>query len=279
MFDSHCHLHDDRVRADAAHAVVRAQQAGLSGLLLAGVDRDSWAQQAALRRALSTPNFDIGVAYGVHPQIIPTLSVTQLEEQLTALRCAALGTLILDGKPLTKPHAIGELGLDACTPEARAALPLQSRAFRDQLALARELDLPVVLHILRTHPDALRTLKSDGLPQAGGVVHSFSGSAELAKEYLRLGLHLSCSGAITSPHAPRLWAAASLVPSERLLVETDAPDQTPWPMRPGLCEPAFLPAVLAVLARLRKQTPHELAAITETNARRLFRLPLVVGGT
>lgn len=279
MFDSHCHLHDDRMRAGAAQAVVRARQAGLSGLLLAGVDRDSWAEQDALRRALATADFVIGVAYGVHPQILPTLSETQLQQQLTALRSAALGTLILNGKLLSKPHAIGELGLDAYTPETRAALPIQSRAFRDQLALARELDLPVVLHILRAHPDAVRILKSDGLPQAGGVVHSFSGSAELAKEYLRLGLHLSFGGAITSPHAPRLWAAAKLVPSERLLVETDAPDQTPWPMRPALCEPAFLPAVLAALARLRQQTPHELTAITETNARRLFRLPLVVGGT
>ena len=149
----------------------------------------------------------------------------------------------------------------------------QEQVFRDQLAVARELDLPIVLHILRTHPDSLRILKADGVPRAGGVVHSFGGSAELAKEYVALGLHISFAGGIAGVHAPRLRAAAQVIPEQRLLVETDAPDQTPLPLRPALCEPAFLSAVIEAVAAVRGQTILATSQSTEQNARRLFRLP------
>lgn len=272
MFDSHCHLHDQRLRDITAQAVARAEQTGIRGLLLAGVDRESWPLQDALRRAFHSPHFAIGVAYGVHPQIIPELSLEQLPDQLTALREAAQGRLTCDGKTLLPPHAIGELGLDSYTEQTRAALPAQVTAFRDQLALARELDLPVVLHILRTHPESLRLLQQDGLPKSGGVIHSYSGSAEQARQYLALGLHLSFAGGVTRPNAPRLWAALQEVPDDRLLVETDAPDQTPWPHRPALCEPSFLPAVIDSVALIRKQSPQHIATITCRNAQHLFRL-------
>ncbi len=273
MFDSHCHLHDERLRGITSQVVERAQQAGLHGLLLAGVDRDTWSVQDGLRRVFGSPHFDIGVAYGVHPQMVPLLSVSQLSDQLIALRAAAEGRLEIDGNVLLAPHAIGELGLDAYSQQTRATLVIQERAFREQLAVARELDLPIVLHILRTHPASLRILKTDGIPRAGGVVHSFSGSAELAKEYVALGLHISFAGGITGAHAPRLMAAAQVIPEERLLVETDAPDQTPVPFRPSLCEPAFLSAVIKTVAAVRGQTMLAIAQSTEDNARRLFRLP------
>lgn len=273
MFDSHCHLHDERLRGITSQVVDRAQHAGLHGLLLAGVERDTWSVQDELRRKFGSPNFDIAVAYGVHPQMVPSLSVSQLHDQLVALREAAQGRLVVDGNVLLAPHAIGELGLDAYSEQTRATLMKQEQVFRDQLAVARELDLPIVLHILRTHPAALRVLKTDGIPCAGGVVHSFSGSAELAKEYVALGLHISFAGGITGSHAPRLMAAAQVIPEERLLVETDAPDQTPVPFRPSLCEPAFLSAVIETVAVVRGQTMLAIAQRTEDNARRLFRLP------
>lgn len=274
MFDSHCHLHDERLYAQSAQVIVRAQQAGLSGLLLAGVDAQSWSRQDRLHKQWDGPSFSIGVAYGVHPQVIPSLSDVQLDDQLGMLRRAALGQLAIDGSTLRAAHAIGELGLDAYTESTRQCLPLQERAFRSQLALSRELDLPIVLHILRTHPAALRILRSDGLPRAGGVVHSYSGSAELCRQYVALGLSISFAGGVTLANAPRLWAAAQVVPAERLLVETDAPDQTPLALRPARCEPAFLPAVIGKLAALRGETALAIAKASEENARRLFRLPM-----
>jgi TatD DNase family protein len=149
---------------------------------------------------------------------------------------------------------------------------LQERAFRAQLALARELDLPLVLHILGTHAESLRILKADGVPRAGGVVHSYSGSAELVRDYVGLGLHISFAGPVTSPQARRVHAAARAVPAERLLAETDAPDQTPPARRPAQCEPAFLPDIVDALAQLRGESRQTLARTTMDNARRLFAL-------
>ena len=274
MFDSHCHLHDDRIYDHAEQVIARAEQAGLSGVLLAGVDAASWSRQDRLRVQFESPSFSVGVAYGVHPQIAASLSSSQLDEQLAQLRLAVRGQLSCDGVVLQAAHAIGELGLDASSEQTRAALPVQERAFRAQLALSRELNVPIVLHILRTHPATLRILKSDGIPRASGVVHSFGGSAELCKEYVSLGLSISFAGGITLEHAPRLSAAAQVVPLGRLLVETDAPDQTPLSLRPARCEPAFVSAVIAKLAQLRGETALAIAKASEENARRLFRLPM-----
>jgi TatD DNase family protein len=260
-------------------AVARAGAAGVSGVLLAGVDAPGW-RDAALLRARLGDRLDIALAYGVHPQVVgelaapePAAAPSQLDEQLTALARAARGEPLVAGEPpLPLPQAIGELGLDGrdLQPASPQRLAPQERAFRAQLALARQLDLPLVLHVVRAHAPVLRILKGDGVPRRGGVVHSYSGSAELVADYLRLGLHISFAGPVTYPEARRVHAAVKAVPSDRLLVETDAPDQTPWARRPAACEPAFLPEVLQALALHRGQPWQELAVTTEANARRLF---------
>lgn len=249
-------------------ALQRAPAAGLSGLLLAGVDQADWQAQAAVARRCP-PSFVVARSYGLHPQVIDDLDDVQIDAQLAVLSQALAG----QHRELPPPQAIGELGLDALTSARRATLPRQERVFRAQLALARQADVPLVLHILRSHGQALRVLRQDGVPRSGGVVHSYSGSAELVADYLALGLCISFSGAITLPQAHRLHAAARCVPSDRLLIETDAPFQTPICHRPAANEPAFLPAVCASLAALRDEDPLRLAQSTAENARRLFRLP------
>lgn len=264
------------MRAARGDALRRAYDAGIRGLLLAGVDCADWYAQADLIAAQTasaarspSAHIDIACAYGLHPQEIDRHSDAELAQQLDALSAALSGT----AATLPRPHAVGELGLDARTPERRASLPRQERVFRAQLALARQQDLPIVLHILRTHGDALRVLRTDGVPRCGGVVHSFSGSADLVRDYVALGLSVSFSGSVTLPQAHHLHDAARIVPSDRLLIETDAPDQTPMSHRPSENEPAFLPAVCASVATLRGIDPTLLAQITEENARRLFRVP------
>lgn len=260
-------------------AVERARAAGVSGVLLAGVDAPGWRDAAVLQARLGD-RLEMVLAYGVHPEVVgelaaPAGGTSRLDEQLTALARAARGEPLGDGEPpLPRPHAIGELGLDGrdLKPASPDRLAPQERAFRAQLALAREVDLPLVLHVVRAHAQALRILKRDGVPQRGGVVHSYSGSAELAADYLRLGLYISFAGPVTYPEARRVHAAVKAVPSERLLVETDAPTQTPWARRPAAGEPAFLPDVLQALALHRGQPWTELAAVTEANARRLFHI-------
>ena len=268
LFDSHCHLHDDRMAAGRVPAMARARAAGVTGWLLAGVDAADWLAQARL--AAGDP--DVARSYGLHPQKIEAWDDAEIDRQLAILAAALASGAGRDGLRLAPPHAVGELGLDARTEVSRAALPRQERAFRQQLALARDHDLPIVLHIVRAHADALRILHADGVPRAGGVVHSYSGSAALVADYVALGLSISFAGAITDPRSRRLRAAAGVVPIDRLLIETDAPDQTPFARRPGLNEPAFLIDVCAALAEIRAEDRDFLAQVTEDNARRLFRL-------
>jgi TatD DNase family protein len=130
----------------------------------------------------------------------------------------------------------------------------------------------VALHVLKEHPRALAILREEPLP-SGGVLHSCSASPELAREYVALGLHVSFSGSITWHGADNKAArAAREVPRDRLVVETDAPDQTPEPHRPGRNEPAFLVAIVETIAHLWGVDFADAARITDGNARRLFKL-------
>ena len=272
MFDAHCHLHDERMKPIAAAAIARAHAAGVHGFLLAGVDPAGWLDEDALAAA----HPDVSVSYGVHPQIVAAVDDATADSLLAALA---------DRLSATSPGrhseiaavAIGEIGLDALDDDRKASLPRQERAFRAQLALARDLDLPVALHVLKAHPRALELLRADGLPRRGGMVHSYSGVPDQVPAYLALGLHVSFAGAVTYANARKTPEAARRVPPDRLLVETDAPDQTPEQHRSPdhrvYSEPAFLVAIVERLAKLRGESPEGLARSTEANARRLFGLP------
>jgi TatD DNase family protein len=147
----------------------------------------------------------------------------------------------------------------------------QAAVLRGQLALARKHRLPVVLHCLRAHPALLPLVEREALPE-GGVLHSYSGSADLVRPYAAAGFWFSFAGPVTYERARRPLDAARAVPRDRLLVETDAPDQTPRPHR-GRNEPAHLRDTAAALARALGMTIAELDALTTTNARALFALP------
>ncbi len=259
VFDSHCHLHDARIGDAAAAQLARARAAGVERLLLAGVDPDGWRDEDRLARA----HPELVVSYGVHPQRIAGISDAATDAMVAALDGA------LDGA-LARPVAVGEIGLDGFAGR-KPTLARQERAFRAQLAAARARDLPVVLHVLGAHAEAIALLRRDGAPRSGGVVHSYSGSAEQVRDYLALGLSISFAGAVTWPNARKRRAAALAVPREHLLVETDAPDQTPEAHRPGPNEPAYLPEIVAALAAIRGEAAAEVASYTAANARRLFR--------
>ena len=256
MFDTHCHLHDPRV-ADPANAVARARAAGVTKMLLAGVDPGGWLEEERLAAA----HPELILSFGVHPQIVAAVSESVGDEMVRAL-----GDKLSAGP---RPACVGEIGLDGLR-DRRSSLDRQSRLFRAQLAIARDLDLPVALHILKAHGRALEILRSDGIPKRGGMVHSYSGGPELVRDYVGVGLHISFAGPVTNPASHRIRASVLRVPRERLLVETDAPDQTPLPHQPAQNEPAFLVAIVSALATLRGEDPADLAAFTDENARRLL---------
>lgn len=211
--------------------------------------------------ALSARFTSVRSSYGVHPQLVATRgdAVNAMVDELER---------VLSGE-LPRPSAVGEIGLDGL--EANAPfLPQQEHIFRRQLALAKAHDLPVALHVLRAHPRALEILRSDGVPSRGGVLHSCSASAELVKRYLDLGFFISFAGTVVDEKARRIRAAAVATPLDRLLVETDAPDQAPITRRGSRNEPAFLVDVVAALAELHHVPMEELAAVTTRNARQLF---------
>jgi TatD DNase family protein len=258
VFDTHCHLDQAAFDADRAEVVARARAAGVTDLLVPGVGPDGWA--GLLELARTTPGLHAGL--GIHPQLLPALSAAGDDDRLAALE-AALGR----GGAV----AVGECGLDG--PAARAGAPLdRPRAvLAGQLERARRFYLPVALHCLRAHDALLDLLERDGLPAAGGVLHSFSGSAEQVAPFARLGLHFAFAGSVTWERARRPLLAARAVPPDRLLLETDAPSQTPRPHH-GRCEPAHLAEIATALAAALGLTPTALDELTSANARRLFRL-------
>jgi TatD DNase family protein len=256
--DAHCHLDDDRLAEIEAEVFARAALAGVTGFVVAGVDPASWARQ----RALCARRAGVRWTAGLHPCAVASLTAEATREAMAALPAAFVGAHAATG--------LGETGLDTrfC---ARETLPRQTDVFRASLALARALNVPVVLHLngQGTHARALALLRGDGLPRAGGMVHAYSGSAELVSEYVALGLHISFAGTVCRPEARKVHAAARAVPAARLLLETDAPDLTP-PDLPRPNEPAALLAVAGAVAALRGVSAADLLARSAAACAELF---------
>jgi TatD DNase family protein len=266
--DAHCHLDSERLGVDAAAAVHAARASGVAEIVMAGVDPPGWAAQVALARRFE----GVFPVFGVHPQLVPELDEAGLGAMLAGLEQALGGALGM------RPVAVGEAGFDRLTAANRAAMGLQEVAFRAQLRLAKRFDLPVVLHLLKSDEAALGVLREEGIPARGGVVHSFSGAKEFALALVKLGLHVSFCGTLAFPQSRRLREAAMAVPLERLLIETDSPDQAPPPFRGTPNRPEHLPLVAEALAAARGMTVPEVARVTSENARRLFALPGGVEG-
>jgi TatD DNase family protein len=259
VIDTHCHLDSPAFDGDREEALARARAVGVTDVVIPAVDPSGW--QALV--ALGAIHPGLHVALGIHPQALPGMAPASDDRHL-----ADLEVLLARGGAV----AVGECGLDGPSAEAGAPLDRQRAVLRGHLAIARRLGLPVLLHSLRAHDAMLEELARDGLP-SGGVLHSFSGSAEQVPPFAALGLHFSFAGPVTYEGARRPLCAARAVAPDRLLLETDAPDQSPHPHRGTRNEPARLPLVLGAVALAVGATPGELDRLTTGNARRLLRLP------
>jgi TatD DNase family protein len=258
VIDTHCHLDKPEFDADRDGVVARARAAGVEAFVVPAIGPGSWGPLAEWSRRTPAVHFGLGI----HPQLLPELDPRGDDRRLADLDLAlARGGAV----------GVGECGLDGPSVEAGAPLDRQVAVLRGQLGLARRHRLPVMLHCLRAHDALLALLREEPLP-AGGVLHSYSGAAEQVAPYAALGLHFSFAGPVTYERARKPLAAARAVPRNRLLLETDAPDQTPRPWR-GRNEPAFLREIAGALAAALGLSVAELDAITTANARALFRLP------
>ena len=252
MIDTHCHLDVAAFDADRDAVVARATVAGVVGILLPAIRPRTWDAVRSLGRRHAAAG--LRFALGIHPQIVPELLPDELVGDLTA-------RLALAAREAT---AIGECGLDGGT----GAHDLQEQIFRAHVRAARETHKPLVIHVLRAHDAAPRILREEG--PVTGVLHSYSGGADLASVYRDLGLAFSFAGPVTYTNARRPIAAARAIPAALLLAETDAPDQAPAARHGRRSEPAFVADVIAGLAAARAATAAEIAALTTANARRIF---------
>ena len=260
LIDTHCHLDCADFDADRDRVVARARAAGVAELIVPAVATDNFAAV----RACCARYAGCGPAYGIHPLYVDRAG--DAECGVAALR----GWLSneIDG-PLP-PLAVGEIGLDFFV--AGSDIERQQRLFSGQLAIAREFDLPVLLHVRRAVDAVLKALRGAGV--RGGIAHAFNGSRQQADEFIRLGFKLGFGGAMTYPGSTRIRQLAASLPLEAIVLETDAPDIPPYWLNGGRNEPAELAALTRTLAELRGIPADEIAAATSTNARTvLSRLP------
>jgi TatD DNase family protein len=257
MFDSHCHLQMPVFAGDLTDVLERARQYKLEGAVVIGMD------PLSSRQAVNLANRHEGVyaTVGVHPHDASCLDADAFQ----SLREMARDPCVV---------AIGETGLDFFRNLSPPAI--QRRAFREQLALADELDMPVVIHSRQanqeTFPIVREWANGNHRERPLGVMHCFAGDADLAVEYERLGFMLSFAGNVTYPNAGRLQAVAARASLGNLLVETDCPFLPPQSHRGRRSEPFHLRETIKFIATLRGVSAGLLAEATTVNARRLYRL-------
>lgn len=252
LVDTHCHLDDAGFDGDRADVIARAQGAGVAWQVVPAIDAAGWPRLRDV--CLSAPG--LMAAYGLHPMLL----ARHRPEHLDRLR---------EWIEREHPVAVGECGLDYFVEGLDR--DAQAMYFEGQLRLAREFDLPVVVHARRAVDAVIAALRRVG--GLRGVVHSFSGSDEQAARLWKLGFLLGLGGPVTYERAQRLRRLAASMPLEHLLLETDAPDQPDAAIRGQRNEPARVAVVLGCIAALRNESPDTIAAATTANAARLFGFP------
>lgn len=253
--DSHCHLTDEKFDVDRDAMLQRARAVGVSCFIVIGANGDFQHNEKAV--TLAREHEDVFAVIGVHPHDAKTIS----DETYARLR-------ILAQHP--KVVGIGETGLDFYYDNSPREE--QRSHFRAFIRLARELTLPLSMHVRDAYPEAAQTLREEWGAQVEGVMHCFTGSVEEAKMLLDLGLFLSLSGIVTFKSAEELREVARFAPLDRLLIETDCPLLAPVPYRGKRNEPAYVTQVGKAVAEARGIALAEVAEATRRNTERLFRL-------
>lgn len=252
LVDSHCHLDAAEFDGDRLQVIARARAVGVQRQIVPAIEAAEW----PILKQVCAGASGLFPAYGLHPTFLPSHRPQHIEQ----LR----GWIERE-----RPTAIGECGLDYFI----EGLDREQQAFyfEQQLRLAREFELPLIVHSRRAVDAVLASLRR--FAPLTGVAHSFSGSQQQARQLAEQGFLIGLGGPVTYERARRLRAVAATAPIETLLLETDAPDQPDACSRGQRNEPAHLVRVLETIASLRGITPEDLATATTVNAERLFRLP------
>ena len=257
LIDTHVHLDDPRYDPDREAVFQRAEEAGVEAFITIGCDLAT--STSAVQLATERPN--VYATVGVHPHEVKQIEPHWYEE----LRQLAQQPKVV---------AFGEIGLDYHYDHSPR--DVQRQQFREQVALAKSLTLPLVIHTREAQEDTMTILREEHAESVGGVIHCFSGDPWLAKEALDLGFYLSFSGIITFRSATILRDIIRTVPDDRILIETDAPYLTPIPFRGKRNESAYVKYVAEQIAELKYADAStglaQVSELTTNNAKRLFNL-------
>lgn len=253
LFDTHTHLNVRHFKEDEADVIQRAKEAGVSQMAVVGFDEET------IKRALELSQAYDGIypVIGWHPTEAGSYT-DQVEETL------------INQIQKNKIAMMGEMGLDYHWMEDPKEI--QEEAFRRQIRVAKELNIPITIHNRESTEDVYRILKDEHIEDIGGIMHSFNLDPEWMERFLDLNMHISFSGVLTFKNANEVKESAKLVPLDKVLIETDAPFLSPQPYRGKRNEPSYVRFVAEELAALRDMTLKEMGKITTDNANRLFGL-------
>lgn len=254
MFDTHCHINDGAYDDDRNTVIDRAIQQGVTTMLCPGTDMKTSESAIALAHSWQS----VYAAVGIHP------------EEAAGARDGYLDVLRHWVQREEKVVAIGEVGLDYHWPEP--ARPIQQRIFIEQVQLAVELGVPIIIHDREAHGDTLDILRQYGKGLTG-VFHCYSGSLEMTKELLTMGFYFGFTGSVVFPNSKKLKRIAASLPMDRILIETDSPYLTPPPHRGQRNEPSYVAYVAEEIARLRQQDVSSVMEQAAKNGKRLFSMP------
>lgn len=250
IIDTHCHLDVADFDADRDEVHARARAAGVTDIVVPGVDAQGWDKLLDVCRAPG-----LHPALGLHPVYVAQHADADVD---------ALERRIANERPL----AVGEIGLDYFVDGLDRER--QFSLFQAQLRIARDAGLPAILHVRKAHDDTLALLKR--MRVRGGIAHAFNGSLDQARRYADLGFKLGFGGMLTYERSRRLRQLARDVPLDAIVLETDAPDLTVAGHRGERNSPEYLPDCLFALAQARNEAPEDLALITTRNAREALQL-------
>lgn len=255
LIDTHAHLDDPKFKDDIDDVIKRAQDAGIENIITVG----AWQKEKGLRHIVELADrYDfVYAAIGVHPHDVKDAGEDAFNE-------------IKGFSSHEKVIAIGETGLDyhyEYSPK-----DIQKKVFIKHIRLARELNLPLTIHSRDAEGDTLEILVAEGVQDIGGVLHCFSGSYDMAKRCLDMGLYLSFTGVVTFPKAANVHEVVKRIPIERMLIETDCPYLAPEPHRGKRNEPAFVVETAKRIAEIKGLSFDDAARITTLNAKELFAI-------
>jgi TatD DNase family protein len=252
LFDTHAHLDADDFDSDRHELIAALPGRGVSLVMNPGCSLESSINAITLAQRYDF----VYAAVGSHPDV-----ADEVDDSL-------IGTYRELCKKFSKVKAIGEIGLDYHYEDIPR--DIQKRAFRMQMELARELDLPVIVHEREAHEDGLRIV--DEFPEVKGVFHCYSGSLEMAKELIKRGWYIGFTGVLTFKNARKSLEVAAEIPLERIVIETDCPYMSPVPYRGKRNDPGKVCFMAAKLAELRGISAEDAARITAENGKRLYRI-------